>query len=52
MNVRRLFKGKAKISDFRNLHRLGYDFIFSNGKLAEIHKDGKLYATAPKEGDC
>ena len=50
MDVKLIFEGKATISDLRDLHRLGYDFIFSNGKLAEIRKDGKLFATAPKEG--
>lgn len=50
MNGRLIFEGKAKISDLRDLHRLGYDFIYNNGKLTEIRKDGKLFATAPKEG--
>ena len=52
MDVRLIFEGKAKISDLRDLHRLGYDFIYGNGKLVEIRKDGKLFATAPKEGGC
>lgn len=51
MDIKLIFEGKAKISDLRDLHRLGYDFIYGNGKLVEIRKDGKLFATAPKEGD-